>query len=153
MRPVTSWSPDRPRAADGAANDRVAMEAMTTETDNARVQLDIAGMTCASCATRIERKLNRLDGVTATVNYATEQASVEYPRALSPRDLVAVVEAAGYHATVPAPRAAPEATNEASTTAPGQAIDAVPAGGDSADSAAEAAAALLLRLTTSAGLA
>ncbi|HZP50260.1 heavy metal translocating P-type ATPase [Actinocrinis sp.] len=131
---------------------------MTTETDNARVQLDIAGMTCASCATRIERKLNRLDGVTATVNYATEQASVEYPRALSPRDLVAVVEAAGYQATVPAPRTAPDAANEGSTTAPEQATDGADAddsagSANSADSATEAAAALLRRLTTSAALA
>ncbi|WP_414639813.1 heavy metal translocating P-type ATPase [Actinocrinis sp.] len=135
------------------------MEAMTTETANARVQLDITGMTCASCATRIERKLNRLDGVTATVNYATEQASVEYPRALSPRDLVAVVEAAGYRATVPAPRTAPDAANESSTAAPGQATDVATdadestESADSADSASEAAAALLRRLTTSAALA
>ena len=44
------------------------------------VELAIGGMTCASCANRIERKLNRLDGVTATVNYATEKATVTHPR-------------------------------------------------------------------------
>jgi Cu+-exporting ATPase len=55
---------------------------------------------------RIERKLNKLDGVTATVNYATEQASVDFPETLAPQELVATVEAAGYTATLPAPRGA-----------------------------------------------
>ena len=62
-------------------------------------------MTCASCAARIEKKLNKLDGVTATVNYATEKAKVSYPTTLTPDDLVTVVEATGYTATVPTPRA------------------------------------------------
>ena len=67
-----------------------------------RVSLDLEGMTCASCATRIERKLNRLDGVEATVNYATEQAAVTYDASeVSVDDLVAAVEAAGYHAALP----------------------------------------------------
>ncbi len=66
------------------------------------VTLDIGGMTCASCANRIERKLNKLTGVTATVNYATEKARVE--TADVPTDtLIATVEAAGYTATLPAP--------------------------------------------------
>ncbi|MGE3286387.1 MAG: heavy metal translocating P-type ATPase [Pseudonocardia sp.] len=60
-------------------------------------------MTCASCANRIERKLNKLDGVTASVNYATEKARVEAPTGTDPADLVAVVEAAGYTATLPPP--------------------------------------------------
>ncbi len=69
--------------------------------------LPVAGMTCASCANRIERKLNKLDGVTASVNYATEQANVEYDDALvTPAQLVATVEAAGYTATLPRPAAA-----------------------------------------------
>jgi Cu+-exporting ATPase len=68
-----------------------------------RVELAIGGMTCASCASRIERRLNRLDGVTATVNYATEQARVSYPAALHVDDLVAEVEKAGYTAAPPAP--------------------------------------------------
>ncbi|MFC6085871.1 heavy metal translocating P-type ATPase [Sphaerisporangium aureirubrum] len=67
------------------------------------VELTIGGMTCASCANRIERKLNKLDGVTATVNYATEKAKVAYPGGLDPRDLVAEVEKAGYTAALPAP--------------------------------------------------
>ncbi|WP_027929554.1 heavy metal translocating P-type ATPase [Amycolatopsis thermoflava] len=70
------------------------------------IELAIGGMTCASCAMRIERKLNKLDGVTATVNYATEKAKVSYPAGLDPATLVAQVEAAGYTATVPQPKTA-----------------------------------------------
>lgn len=66
------------------------------------VELDIAGMTCASCATRIERKLNKLPGVEATVNYATEKARVTAPD-VDPAELIAAVEAAGYRAALPAP--------------------------------------------------
>ncbi len=58
-------------------------------------------MTCASCANRIERKLNKLEGVTATVNYATEKAKVNFPSEVGPGDLVAAVEQAGYGATLP----------------------------------------------------
>ena len=64
----------------------------------AEVDLVIGGMTCASCAARIEKRLNRLDGVTATVNYATEQAKVQAPDAVTVDELVAQVEAAGYTA-------------------------------------------------------
>ncbi len=80
---------------------------MSTESDLRGVELAITGMTCASCANRIERKLNRLDGVVATVNYATEKAKVSYPESVSPDDLVATVEQAGYGATLPAAQAAP----------------------------------------------
>jgi Cu+-exporting ATPase len=61
-------------------------------------RLDLEGMTCASCAARIEKKLNRLDGVAATVNFATEQATVNCDRDVSVERLVAVVESAGYGA-------------------------------------------------------
>jgi Cu+-exporting ATPase len=64
--------------------------------------LAIGGMTCASCAARIERKLNKLDGVTATVNFATETARVSFPEAVAVAELVAAVERAGYRATPPA---------------------------------------------------
>jgi Cu+-exporting ATPase len=76
---------------------------MTSATELARreVELSIGGMTCASCANRIERKLNKVDGVTATVNYATEKARVSFPDSLAPADLVQVVEAAGYTASLP----------------------------------------------------
>ncbi|MCE7003792.1 heavy metal translocating P-type ATPase [Kibdelosporangium philippinense] len=68
-----------------------------------QIELAISGMTCASCANRIERKLNKLDGVTATVNYATEKAKVTFPAELDPSTLVETVEAAGYSATLPQP--------------------------------------------------
>ncbi|HEY3002044.1 MAG TPA: heavy metal translocating P-type ATPase [Kribbellaceae bacterium] len=75
---------------------------MTTENS---VELAIGGMTCASCAARIEKKLNRLDGVTATVNFATEKAKVSYPGTVSVDDLIATVEKTGYSAAPPAPEA------------------------------------------------
>ncbi len=69
-----------------------------------RVELAIGGMTCASCAARIEKKLNRLDGVAATVNFATETAQVSFPAAVNAGDLISVVEQAGYTAALPAAR-------------------------------------------------
>jgi Cu+-exporting ATPase len=74
----------------------------TTSTE--AIELEISGMTCASCANRIERKLNKLEGVTATVNYATERAKVTFPQGLAPRDLLATVESAGYSAALPRPK-------------------------------------------------
>lgn len=68
------------------------------------VELEIGGMTCASCAMRIEKKLNKLDGVTATVNYATEQAKVTVPDGYDPVLLIAEVEKTGYTAAIPAPK-------------------------------------------------
>src|SRR2546426_11530456 len=76
---------------------------MTTTEPGQSVELIIGGMTCASCAARVEKKLNRMDGVTATVNYATEKAKVTYPEGITTEDLVATVEATGYSATLPAP--------------------------------------------------
>ena len=72
---------------------------MTTP-DNS-VELLIGGMTCASCANRVEKKLNRMEGVTATVNYATEKAKVTFADGISTDDLVATVEATGYTASLP----------------------------------------------------
>jgi Cu+-exporting ATPase len=67
-----------------------------------RVELEIGGMTCASCAARVQKKLNKLDGVEANVNYATELASVSYdPRRHELEELVRAVEAAGYSAALP----------------------------------------------------
>ena len=74
------------------------------------VELLIGGMTCASCAMRIEKKLNRIDGVTATVNYATEKARVNAPAGIDPQTLIAEVEKTGYTAALPAP--APTETRE-----------------------------------------
>jgi Cu+-exporting ATPase len=67
------------------------------------LDLPVQGMTCASCANRIEKRLNRLDGVEASVNYATEKASVRFPATLDPAALVAEVEKAGYTAELPPP--------------------------------------------------
>ncbi|WP_432103954.1 heavy metal translocating P-type ATPase [Streptomyces sp. bgisy091] len=73
-----------------------AAEAPAAETSDA--ELTIGGMTCASCAARVEKKLNRMDGVTATVNYATEKARVSYGKGTTLDDLVATVERTGYTA-------------------------------------------------------
>ena len=67
------------------------------------LRLDLEGMTCASCAARIEKRLNRLDGVEATVNFATEQATVHCEPSVSVDELVGAVSAAGYGAHVAAP--------------------------------------------------
>ncbi|HNI35386.1 MAG TPA: cation transporter, partial [Microthrixaceae bacterium] len=78
-----------------------------------QVTLDIDGMTCASCAARIEKRLNRLDGVDATVNYATERASVTAGPGVSDDALIAQVENLGYHARLPLrPSHEPEAHGE-----------------------------------------
>ncbi len=69
----------------------------------AGIELEISGMTCASCAMRIEKKLNKLDGVVATVNYATEKARVTVPDGFDPAMLIAEVEKTGYGAALPAP--------------------------------------------------
>ncbi|MDN5744298.1 MAG: heavy metal translocating P-type ATPase, partial [Nocardioidaceae bacterium] len=95
------------------------MEARTDPSTEQHVELALTGMTCASCAHRIERKLNKLDGVSAAVNYATEKAKVSYADSVSTEDLLAAVEAAGYSASLPRSRTAnqgapdaPEATGE-----------------------------------------
>ncbi|KUN82210.1 carbonate dehydratase [Streptomyces bungoensis] len=84
------------------------------------VELSIGGMTCASCAARIEKKLNRMDGVTATVNYATEKAKVSYPAGTEVSDLIATVVKTGYTAEEPPPPPPPagEAAEAATTAAP-----------------------------------
>ncbi|MGW0766246.1 heavy metal translocating P-type ATPase [Streptomyces sp. NPDC002676] len=77
----------------------------TTTPGAAEVELAIGGMTCASCAARIEKKLNRMDGVEATVNYATEKAKVTFREDIAVADLIATVEATGYTAREPQPAA------------------------------------------------
>jgi P-type Cu+ transporter len=94
--PVSTVTDGQPPAAAGAR----------------RIELTIGGMTCASCAARIERKLKRLDGVTAAVNFATESAWVSFPPAVSTDDLISVVEKAGYTARLPGPRQAEVAEDE-----------------------------------------
>ena len=65
------------------------------------IELDVQGMTCASCAARIEKKLNRLEGVNATVNYATEKATVHAGKGTTAQTLIETIEKTGYHATLP----------------------------------------------------
>ncbi|MFE4752248.1 heavy metal translocating P-type ATPase [Streptomyces mirabilis] len=88
----------------------IAETAQTTATTPAtataapsEVELTIGGMTCASCAARVEKKLNRMDGVTATVNFATEKAKVSYPVGVQVADLIATVVKTGYTAEEPPP--------------------------------------------------
>ena len=69
------------------------------------IVLDVTGMTCASCAARIEKKLGKVDGVSASVNYATNKALVLAPAGMAVADLIKTVESAGYGASVPVPDA------------------------------------------------
>ncbi|MFD7416774.1 heavy metal translocating P-type ATPase [Kitasatospora purpeofusca] len=89
-----STSPEATSAIAGPAGPTAVRE---------RVELSIGGMTCAACAARIEKKLNRMDGVEATVNYATEKARVDFGPDVSVADLIATVEATGYTAEPPPP--------------------------------------------------
>ena len=82
-----------------------------TPTPVSTIELEIAGMTCASCAVRVEKKLNNLDGVNASVNYATEKATLIVPSGYDPQTLIAEVEKAGYTAALPRHRE--ELTSEA----------------------------------------
>ena len=85
-----------------------------TDLTPAHVDLAVSGMTCASCAARIEKSLNRLDGVTATVNFATERAAVDYdPARVEPEQLVAAVETVGYTAHLPQPGTAAPSPDDA----------------------------------------
>ena len=87
------------------------MSASAPLTGSPAIELEIGGMTCASCANRIERKLNKLDGVSATVNYATEKAKVTVPAGYDTALLVAEVEKTGYTAALPKP---PQSADDAS---------------------------------------
>src|SRR5687767_3440274 len=72
-------------------------------TNTQHVELPITGMSCASCVARIEKKLNQLEGVDASVNFATETASIDYDaETVAPERLLEAVEAAGYQAALPA---------------------------------------------------
>ena len=77
--------------------------------------LRLAGMSCASCAARVERGLNQLDGVHATVNFAVERAHVEHDADVSAGDLIAAVESTGYHAEVAAAPGSADAARPAVT--------------------------------------
>ena len=97
----------------------VRTAAFTIEVRVAEVELAIGGMTCASCAARVEKKLNRMDGVVATVNYATEKARVTFADGVTPDDLVATVARTGYTAELPQQDPAPtDDTTTPPTTRP-----------------------------------
>jgi Cu+-exporting ATPase len=103
----------------------------TTPTDDHAVEtieLAIGGMTCASCVNRIEKKLNRLDGVSASVNLATERATVWFPPGLPTEDLIATVEKAGYTARPADAGAAGPSTDRATDGQPGEAAEEAEAG-------------------------
>lgn len=85
---------------------------MAASAPAARIELEIGGMTCASCAARIEKRLNRMDGVEASVNYATEKALVSAPAGLDPQALIDEVVKTGYSAALPAPVATEPALQE-----------------------------------------
>jgi len=84
------------------------------------VELAITGMTCASCAMRIEKKLNKLEGVSATVNYSTEKAKVSFPAGMATDDLLAAVDRAGYSARLPEPDRPAAGDGAAGDGAPGE---------------------------------
>lgn len=92
---------------------RISPAEATLGTDGEPVQLLIGGMTCASCAARVERKLNRMDGVSASVNYATEKATV-HADGVAVEELIRTVERTGYSAEVVTPQvsAAPQDTDD-----------------------------------------
>ncbi|WP_406233128.1 heavy metal translocating P-type ATPase [Nocardia sp. NBC_01009] len=90
---------------------------MATPADQRSIELEIGGMTCASCAARIEKRLGKIEGVTATVNFATEKAKVSYPQSVSPEQLVEQVHGAGYTAHVPAPPTAETDRSDERSTA------------------------------------
>ncbi|MET8905229.1 heavy metal translocating P-type ATPase [Streptomyces sp. NPDC004538] len=94
-----------------------ATTAQAAEPDLAEVELLIGGMTCAACAARVEKKLNRMDGVTATVNYATEKARITHPATTSVADLITTVVRTGYTAEEPAPPE-PEGPGDAAVSGP-----------------------------------
>lgn len=94
--------------------ERITMSttAAPTEPPRSSYELEIGGMTCASCANRIEKKLNRMEGVEASVNYATEKAKVFVPEGYDPRLLIVEVEKTGYTAALPAPPEQASPANE-----------------------------------------
>jgi Cu+-exporting ATPase len=114
----------------------------------AEVELLIGGMTCASCAARVEKKLNRMEGVTATVNYATEKAKVAYPRGVAVDDLIATVVKTGYTAEEKVP---PPPEPSAPESGPGGVEGSGSSGGEGSGSAGPDTelAALRQRLITS----
>src|SRR5215208_29249 len=114
-------SPCPSLAANQRLNPRTATDPKrkerTMDTATGHVELQIGGMTCASCAARIEKKLNKIEGVTASVNFATEKARVDYVGDISPEKFVDTIEQAGYTAELPQPES-PDTPGESSDDDP-----------------------------------
>ena len=107
---MTSTTAEQAEQADTAITPGTATPGTASSGAASEVELLIGGMTCASCAARVEKKLNRMDGVSATVNFATEKAKVSYGTGVEVADLIATVVKTGYTAEEPAPpRPEPEA--------------------------------------------
>lgn len=143
-------TPGAPIPADPAGPDAPAAPTVSKAPPASEVELIVGGMTCASCAARVEKKLNRMDGVTATVNYATEKARITYPAGTEVADLIATVVKTGYTAEEPAPPPPPASVRESAPDGAGG-TDGV--GGRGAAPADPALTALRDRLTVSAVLA
>ncbi|WP_069811312.1 heavy metal translocating P-type ATPase [Streptomyces sp. TP-A0874] len=124
----------------------------TDDQPGGRLELAIGGMTCASCAARVEKKLNRMDGVTATVNYATEKAQVSYGEGVRVADLIATVERTGYTARPRRPAAPPGTASGAGAAAPDADGGSQQSDGEPDEGGAELAA-LRQRLVVSVALA
>jgi Cu+-exporting ATPase len=88
----------------------------TKAADRRELTLAVGGMSCASCAARVEKRLNQVNGVVATVNFATEQATVDFPDSVTADDLIAAVEETGYTATLPARVDEPSLPEESGAT-------------------------------------
>jgi Cu+-exporting ATPase len=108
---ISTSGPDALRRPDGGP--------VPVEVAQGVVDLDITGMTCSSCAARIEKKLNKLEGVQASVNFATEKAHVTFSGDVTTDDLLATIKATGYGATVPVPAPADDGSAEGAPAAGG----------------------------------
>lgn len=130
---VAGGGPAVPAGASAGASEE-ASDAPTSRT----VELAISGMTCTSCSSRVERKLNKLDGVSATVNFATESANVQVEDgAASNEELIALIEKTGYGATVVSDSASPETRGHGSQDAAGAAVEGFAAPGGATPENAE----------------
>src|SRR5690625_4854259 len=104
--------PSHPQAAQASAPPQRSPQPQARQPQVERIDLLVGGMTCTACAMRVEKRLNKLDGVTASVNYATEKASVTTTVPIDPAELIAVVEKSGYRATFPEPPAPSDSSDK-----------------------------------------
>ncbi|HSL38460.1 MAG TPA: cation transporter, partial [Arthrobacter sp.] len=110
----------------------MSREQLLDQPGNRVIELDIEGMTCASCVSRVERKLGKLDGVTATVNLPLESAHVTVPAAVTDDQITATVAAAGYKATIRTPLYPATVIESGAVSAPDETAGELPTRGDGA---------------------